>query len=149
MISLNRFVAVLLLAGTLAACSDAPTGAVISAADQPAAFNAAPTVTVTNSSGTPLVNWSAVPNAVSYTVSLITYISNTGNGVYQGRYFTTLTSTTGTSYLDTDHSYTGVYECNYPTELEEPYGIMYEYGVTAHFANGTSLGQRLAPIAQC
>jgi hypothetical protein len=134
----------------LGACDTAGNPAApLSAAARPLGSLAGTTVTVTNSSGTPLVGWSAVPNVVSYTVSLITYTSNTGDGVYQSRYFTTLTSTTGTSYLDTDHSYTGVIECNYPNELMVPYGFMYEYGVTAHFVNGTTLSQRLAPIAEC
>lgn len=105
-------------------------------------------MTVTNSSGHPLVSWSPVPEAVSYTVSLITYSSNTGDGTYQNRYFTTLATTAGTSYLDTDNSYTGMYECTYSDPWGNPRGAAYEYGVTSHFANGTSLSRHYASIAQ-
>lgn len=62
----TRAAALLLMA--LAACSDASAGNAITAADQPAAFNTAPTVTVTNSGGSPLISWGALAGATSYSV---------------------------------------------------------------------------------
>jgi hypothetical protein len=138
MIKINRFyAAVLLLAGTLAACSDAPTGATITEAGQPA-LNAAPTsLTVTNSGGHPLITWSAATGATSYTIYLITY--NTYGGQYQGRSFSTLGTTTSTSYL-TSHTWTGEYACTMPA-IDERYperGRWFEYAVQANYPGGSS-----------
>jgi hypothetical protein len=108
-------------------------------------------LSVTNSGGYPLISWTAAPGASSYTITLITF--NTRNGQYQNRYFTTLDSTTGTSYLDTAHDYTGVYEC--PGEdlgMGETYGFWYEYAVQANYPNGSSpidYSRHYAPIAWC
>lgn len=109
-------------------------------------------LSVTNSSGTPLIGWSAASGATGYVVSLITF--NTSNGAYQNHYYTTLASTTSTSYLDTDASYTGVYECNWDLGWPEgsTQGVWYEYAVQATYTKGTSpiLYSRIyAPIAQC
>lgn len=149
--SLNRFAAVLLLGAALAACSDAPTAAVATAADQPAALNAAPTsLTVTNSGGHPLISWTAAPGALSYTVYLITF--NTSDGQYQSRSFSTLGTTTGTSYL-TSHTWTGEYSCTQPA-IDERYperGKWFEYSVQANYAGGSSdpdAARHYAPIAR-
>lgn len=109
-------------------------------------------LSVTSSSGTPLVSWNAVTGATGYTVSLITF--NTVNGNYQNHYYTTLGTTTGTSYLDIDNVYTGVYECNWDLGWPEgeTQGVWYEYAVQATYANGTSpilYSRHYAPIAQC
>lgn len=147
----RSFATALLLAGALAACSDAPTGAAITVADQPAAFNAAPTsLTVTNSGGHPLISWTAAPGATSYTIQLITF--NTLNGQYQNRSFTTLGTTTGTSYL-TSHTWTGEYACTMPS-IDERYGERgkwFEYSVQANYPTGSSnpdAARHYAPIAR-
>ena len=109
-------------------------------------------LTVTNSSGTPLISWAAVPGATSYTVSLITF--STYNGNYQNHGLSPITTTTGTSYLDANNVYTGAYECNYGGgDLGgDSWGYWYEYAVQAHFPHGTSsylYSRHYAPIAQC
>lgn len=147
--SLNRFATVLMLAGALAACSDTPTGAGIAAADQPAAFNTAPTVTVTNSGGYPLISWGALAGATSYSVVFRTLYRHMYNGKVSGSSNSrTLGSTSGTSWLDTTSSYTGVSSCfwDYGTEWEH---ISAHYVVTATFASGTSTTTVDAPVAEC
>ena len=108
-------------------------------------------LTVTNSGGHPLISWNAAPGATSYTVRLITFY--TQNGQYSGRGFTFLSTTTGTSYLDTEHGYTGVYECpGVDTGMGETYGYWYEYSVQAHYPHGSSsvdYSRHYAPIAGC
>jgi hypothetical protein len=107
-------------------------------------------VTMTDSGGYPLISWNTVPGAIGYTVELITY--NTQNSEYQSRYFSPLGSTTGTSYLDNEHPYTGVYECSYDSwgiEGQGTYGHWYEYAVFVNYPNGRSQEARFyAPIAQ-
>jgi hypothetical protein len=142
--------AVLLLAGTLAACSDAPTGASVTAADRPAAFNTAPSVTVTNSGGTPLISWDALAGATSYSVVYRTLYRTMYDGqVYGSSSSRTLGSTSGTSWLDTTNSYTGVSSCYWDNgELgwERTSG---HYVVTATFASGTSTTTVDAPVFDC
>jgi hypothetical protein len=109
----------------------------------------APRITgVTNSGGYPLITWNATSGATSYTVRLITFY--TQNGQYTGRSFTFLATTTGTSYLDTERPYTGVYDCTgEDTGMEVTYGYWYEYSVVAHYPNGNSVGDNsryFAPI---
>jgi hypothetical protein len=143
-----RIAAVLSLTALAAAC-DSPTAS--SAANSRVASKPAYTLpvaqmSVTNSGGTPLVSWGSVIGATSYTVRLITY--RTINGAYQSRGFTTLTSTTGTSYLDTSNTYTGVYQCTYAGEdpYGNVYGFWYEYEVVSVFPTGTSSARYYAPI---
>jgi hypothetical protein len=141
-----RFAASLLLTGVLAACSDAPTGAAITAADPPAALNAVPTVTVTNSGGYPLITWSGVSGAANYTINLITFYAI--NGQYQGHSPAYLVNTTSTSYLDTDHPWTGTYECVHEEDhAGDTLTVWYEYEIVTHFSNGTSSVRHFAPIA--
>lgn len=141
----RSFATALLLAGALTACSDAPTA---SAPDSPLAIpgangpalNTAPSITsVTNSGGYPLISWNAVPGAISYTVHLITF--TTLDGQYLNHWFAPLTTTTATSYLDTDNPWTGAYACSsgYYNELERgEVGHWYEYSVQANFSSGSS-----------
>lgn len=142
--------AALLLMAALAACSDAPTSAVITAADQPAAFNTAPTVTVTNSGGTPLISWGALAGATSYSVDQKSQFVAVMNGrVYKSVGSRSVGSTSGTSLLDTVNIYTGKSSCtwNYPNgdaDREDHW-----YVVTATFASGTSTTTVDAPIADC
>jgi hypothetical protein len=94
---------------------------------------------VTNSGGYPLISWSAVSGATGYTVSLITY--NTLNGQYQSRWSSALTTTTSTSYLDTDHAWTGESTCSsgyYDDLYGGETGHWYEYSITVHYSNGSS-----------
>ncbi|HLM68194.1 MAG TPA: M57 family metalloprotease [Longimicrobium sp.] len=101
---------------------------------------AAPAITgVVNSGGYPLITWNAAPGALSYTIKLITY--NTLNGQYQSRYFSFLANTTGTSYLDTDHPWTGEATCSsgyYDDLYGGETGHWYEYSVQANYSNGSS-----------
>lgn len=152
MIFPNRFAAVLLLAGSLAACADVPTGAVATAEDMTAAMNyPAPVASVSNSGGTPLISWSALAGATSYSVTEVIIETKTNRETAessQWRYETPLGSTTGTSYLDTSNTYTGVSLCsylNYPIVLR----YSYRYEITATFSGGRSKTSIAAPVAQC
>lgn len=108
-------------------------------------------VTVTNSGGTPLLGWTAVPGATSYKVAVVVTETRTNrqtaeSSTYVDEY--ARGSTTGSSFLDTGHTYTGTSMCTYSA-----YPVVtrrnYRYRVTAIFANGTSLSTAIAPIAQC
>ncbi len=112
-------------------------------------------LTVTNSGGTPLASWNAGPGATSYTVSLITF--ELQNGFNTGHWLSPITTTTGSSYLDTGNVFTGVYECTYDSGWElgdesQTHGFWYEYAVQANFPHGTSsyvYSRHYAYIAQC
>ena len=141
--------AVLLLLAVAAACSDVPTGMVATAADRPAALNAAPQPSVRHASGAPLVSWPAVTGAVSYTVVFNTRTTVLMDGrIYRGQYNRTLGSTTATAWLDGTNAYTGTTSCTYtdPTgyDMEE-----YRYQVTATFGNGTTAAYVAAPVGAC
>jgi hypothetical protein len=143
--------AILVLAATLAACSDAPTGAVISAADRPAALNTAPTVTVTNSGGYPLLSWSALSGATSYSVVLVETETQTNRQTAESTstsWESPLGSTTGTSFLDSAHPYTGGSLCSY-TAYPIVTRVTYRYRVTATYASGTATTSVSAPVAPC
>ena len=106
-------------------------------------------LTVTNSGGHPLISWTAAAGATSYTIQLITY--NTYNGQYQSRSFSTVGTTTGTSYL-TNHTWTGEYSCSsgYDEQFGER-GKWFEYSVQANYPNGSSnpdAARHYAPIAR-
>ena len=146
-----RRTAVLLLASVLAACTDAPTSAVISAADRPAALNTAPTVTVTNSAGNPLLGWSALAGAVSYDVVLVETETQTNRQTAESTSTSweyPLGSTTGTSFLDTGHAYTGKNLCSY-TAYPIVTRVTYRYRVTAVYASGSAASSVFAPVAPC
>jgi hypothetical protein len=137
--------ALLLLVAALTACADAPTGAAITAADQPAAFNTAPTVTVTNSGGYPLISWGALAGATSYSiVHKVRYVVLINGRPYPSTSTRPVGSTTGTSLIDSSFSYTGVSQCLYEDETQR-----HEYVVTATFPSGTSTTTVDAPIAEC
>ena len=150
----SRF-AILLLGASLAECSDAPTPLAPSAADAPAALNTSTTVTVTNSGGYPLVSWTAVPGATSYTVRLVTtWFHTTWRGDTAKRsFFETKGTTTGTSFLDTSRVYSGDISCtrpaDYPYAPTDTYTEYYEYAVVAQLATGTSTQRVYAPVGEC
>ena len=100
--------------------------------------------TVTNSGGDPLVSWSALPEATSYTLRRITLRYD--DGVYLGRSIATVATTTATSYLDADRTYTGVSSCERPDRDGSTLQYFYEYEVLATYPNGTSSGRAAAPI---
>jgi hypothetical protein len=137
----------------LAACSDAPTAAVIPADTGPAAMNTypAPALSVSNSGGYPLISWSALAGATSYEVVLTTTETETNRVTTESNswtYHDVLGSTTGTSFLDTAHAYTGKSMCsylNYPIVTR----YAYRYRVTATFSGGTSVSTVAAPVAPC
>jgi hypothetical protein len=153
MIIPNRFAAVLLLGAALAACSDAPTPVAPSAADAPAALNTypAPVASVSNSGGTPLISWSALAGATSYSITEVIIETETNRQTAESnswRYETALGSTTGTSFLDTSNAYTGDWMCsynNYPIVLR----YSYRYEIVATFSGGTSKTSIAAPVASC
>jgi hypothetical protein len=143
--------ATLLLAGALAACSDTPTAAVITAADQPPALNAAPTVTVTNSGAYSLISWGALAGATSYTVEYLenrTIIIKATLERRQEEDVSTLATTTSTSHLDSPRSYTGDTMCTsygtYETRM-----TWYRYRVTAHYPTGDASTLVAAPVSPC
>ena len=114
---------------------------------------------ITDQGGVPLLSWNAVPGATSYQVTLIMYeyeVDQYGQEWYQGRYFQTVGSTTGTSLLDGYQIYTGYASCDYPDPFDpapEPKlrRYWYEYAVQAVHPNGSShidAVRRYAPIAQ-
>jgi len=136
----------------LAACADSPTAGPISAAPRGPALNTAPTVTVTNSGGYPLISWGALSGATAYTVAYLESVTiiykpslNTANEQYEA---TLTTRTTDTSYLDTAHAYTGDTMCTsygtYQTRM-----TWYRYRVTAHYSTGDASTLVSAPVSPC
>jgi hypothetical protein len=112
---------------------------------------AAPAVTVTNSGGYPLISWSALTGATSYSVELVIHETHTNRETTEGTTWTgvyPLGSTTGTSFLDSSNPYTGVNRCSY---LNYPWvtRYFYYYRVTATFPDGSAATTVAAPVAQC
>jgi hypothetical protein len=139
------------LACTLAACADAPTAATVGAEGRPAALNTAPTVTVTNPGGNPLISWSALSGATSYTVAYneyVTVIAKPSLATSTEEYDWTLTTTTATSYLDTGRTYTGDSFCTaygtYQTRMKQ-----FRYRITANYPTGTATTFVAAPVSPC
>jgi hypothetical protein len=135
----------------LAACSDSPTAGRTAAAPRGPALDAAPTVTVTNSGGYPLISWNALSGATDYTVTYVesrTIIYKPSLDTANESYEATLTRTTGTSYLDTAHAYTGDTMCTsygtYQTRITN-----YRYRVTAYYPTGTASTLVSAPVSPC
>lgn len=145
-----RHGAALLAALALGACDATPTAVrpAASPGDVRAVITPASSLSVTNSGGYPLVSWTAPAGATGFTVKLISY--NTVNGNYHNRFFTTLGTTAGTSFLDTSQAYTGSHD---KCELEGPdgnlYGGWYEYEIVSTFVDGTSSARIYAPVGDC
>ncbi|HEX2206218.1 MAG TPA: hypothetical protein VHG93_00935 [Longimicrobium sp.] len=137
----------------LAACADAPTAPRAAAEILTPALNTypAPVLSVSNSGGYPLISWSALSGATSYSVALTvtTTETNRQTGESSSDYDEyPLGSTTGTSYLDSAHAYLGQSMCtylNYPVVYRE----IWRYKVTATFSGGTSSSTVAAPVMQC
>lgn len=146
----KSFLAVLLVAGSLAACAEAPTAAVREPAHMPA-LNTAPAVTVTNSGGYPLITWGALAGATGYTVEFIesrSILNRTTFETWDEEVADTLANTTDTSYLDSARSYTGRNVCtSYGTF--ETRRTRYGYRVTAHYASGDASTNVAAPVSPC
>jgi hypothetical protein len=108
-------------------------------------------ISITNSNGTPLISWSALSGATSYTVSLIyLQIQDDINWIVDGYWVSELTTTTSTSYLDTGNVYTGESYCSL-WYYQGPF-TFFVYAVQATFPHGTSdifYYPVEAPIAQC
>ncbi|HEX6040300.1 hypothetical protein [Longimicrobium sp.] len=155
MLSMNRtraplLAAALVLTALLSACADAPT-ALISAADQAPALNTAPTVTVTNSGGNPLISWSALSGATGYTVQYQENRTIIVKATFESRSeqsVSTLATTTSTSHLDTSHAYTGKSFCSSSGTFETRI-TNYRYVVTAHYATGDASTSVAAPVSPC
>lgn len=143
--------AALLLIAALAACADAPTAVNATAAGEPAAFNTAPTVTVTNSGGHPLISWSALSGATSYTVAYneyVTVIAKPSLNTTTEEYDWPLSATTATSYHDTGRTWTGDSMCTaygtYQTRIKQ-----FRYRVTANYPTGSATTFVAAPVSPC
>lgn len=111
----------------------------------------APAPSVTNSGGTPLISWSALPAATSYSVDLVYTIkvtSRTDPG-WSEEDITPLGTTTGTSFSDTGHPWTGVSSCyatwpDYSTRRDT-----WRYRVTATYPTGSTFTFVAAPVGDC
>jgi hypothetical protein len=142
--------AVLLALLSAAACGETPTASNAPRTPVPVHFTVTPAtgLSVTNSGGYPLIGWTAPAGATSFTIRLISY--NTVNGAYTRRFFSTLGTTTGTSYLDTANAYTGSYmKCDDEGPDGNIYGGWWEYEVVSNFPDGTSSARIYAPIGEC
>lgn len=152
--SINRvckpFLAVLLMAGSLAACAEAPTAAIPEPAHTPV-LNTAPAVTVTNWGGHPLITWGGLVGATGYTVEYVEsriILNRTTFETRDEEFADTLANTTETSYLDSARSYTGRNVCtSYGTF--ETRRTRYSYHVTAHYASGDASTDVAAPVSPC
>lgn len=104
----------------------------------------APSVSVGNSGGSPLLSWSALGGAQSYDV-VLQELTRTKSTIVND-YAVSLGTTTGTSLLDAYDAYTGVTQCTW-TDFGVQYYRIYRYHVTAHYANGTAEAVLPAPVA--
>ena len=102
-------------------------------------------VTVTNSAGSPLVSWGALVGATSYAADLVRSVrtNNRGDGIIDEEY--PVGTTTGTSLLDPNWSYTGQ-SSSTTTIGTTTYFLTCRYRVTTTFANGASTVSVPAPV---
>ena len=108
-------------------------------------------ISVTNSNGTPLISWSALSGATSYTVSLL-YFEINANWEVMNSWAWELTTTTSTSYLDTGSVYTGSVEACPTGTWDSGRAFLFAYAVQATFPHGTSdiyYSPVEAPISPC
>lgn len=108
-------------------------------------------MTVTNSGGNPLLSWSALAGALSYSVVLVETETQTNRQTAESTSTSweyPLGSTTGTSFLDTTYPYTGTSLCSY-TAYPIVTRVSYRYHVTAIYASGSARSSVFAPVAPC
>lgn len=109
-----------------------------------------PAVTVTNSGGSPLVSWGAIPGATGYTVELkeTIRVMDQYRNTTENTWLSPVGTTTGTSLLDGFSSWTGVSTCTETVGAERVTRIT-RYRVTAQFPAGTTNNEAPAPVASC
>ncbi|HEX8273422.1 MAG TPA: hypothetical protein VF615_12345 [Longimicrobiaceae bacterium] len=113
--------------------------------------NPAPSPTVTNSGGYPLITWSALAGATSYSVVLRKQRMEVDKATLASRtvdYDYPLGSTADTSFLDTADAYTGKNTCSSYGTYKSIF-LFYTYRVTATFPDGTTTGTVAAPVGPC
>lgn len=104
----------------------------------------APSASVANSGGNPLLSWSALDGVQSYDVHL-QVLTRTKSEIIND-YRVQLGTTSGTSFLDLNSTYTGVTECSW-TDFGVQYYQIHRYSVAAHYPNGGTAATLRAPVA--
>jgi hypothetical protein len=108
-------------------------------------------LTVSNSGGYPLLSWSPIPGAVSYSVELLkTFTEKYNRTTSSWTDYYAVGSTTGTSLLDSARPYTGKWYCTVTYSLTHSTTTRYHYKITTHYSNGYSVAAPVeAPVAPC
>lgn len=150
MLSTLRGLAV--LAVTVLAACDSPATLSEKPFEPIARRAVAPVLTVSNSGGYPLISWSPLDGAISYAVVyrrertvIVKATLNSTTEIFD----TPLGSTSGSSFLDSAHPYTGKFNCTGHGTYSSVF-TFYRYRVTATFADGTSATSSVnAPVSPC
>lgn len=136
----------------LAAACDRPATLAETEPGGAARLAEAPVLTVSNSGGYPLISWSALSGATSYSVvyrRTRTVLDKQTLQTESETFDSALGRTTGTSFLDAAHAYTGKSNCTSYGTYATVFSF-HTYRVTASYADGTSAtGTVAAPVAPC